>query len=184
MLHTLSIVACLWFGCVDMPPEIEHYSPERIFTEHFSPERARLFLREEAPYEENTPSVTPPLPPPSEPLPVPESVPEPVPEPPPPTDTGMGSGVEQWRNLTAAYFGGEVDLALCLMAKESGGNPSAYNSSSGASGLMQVMGFWADEFGVTRDALFNPDTNLSIAKQIRDMQGWGAWSPYKRGECR
>lgn len=177
MLHALSIVACLWFGCVDMPPE--YYSPERILTEYFSPERTRLLLREEALPEEYAPSIPPPASPPSE----PQSEPAPPPEP-PSTNTGMGSNVEQWRDLTAAYFGGEVDLALCLMGHESGGNPNAYNSSSGASGLMQVMGFWADEFGMNRDALFNPDTNLSIAKQIRDMQGWGAWSPYKRGECR
>lgn len=121
--------------------------------------------------------------------PPPPPAPSPVAQTPSPDSSdgpyrGMGAGVEQWRELAASYFGSEVDRALCLMAHESGGNPSAQNPSSGASGLMQVMPFWADEYGVSRGALFDPATNLRIAKGIRDSQGWTAWSPYNRGECR
>lgn len=98
---------------------------------------------------------------------------------------GMGSDVEQWRPLVAGHFNpGDVDRVLCLMGKESGGNPDARNTSSGASGLMQIMPFWAGEYGVSRADLFTPEINLYIARKIRDSQGWGAWSPYNRGECR
>jgi Transglycosylase SLT domain len=99
-------------------------------------------------------------------------------------DTGMGTDVEQWRPLVTTYFGAElVDTALCLMALESGGNPGATNPTSGASGLMQVLPSWADTFGVTRDALYDPGTNLSISKALYDDGGWGHWSPWNRGEC-
>ena len=102
----------------------------------------------------------------------------------PPADTGMGSNVEQWRPLVTTYFGAElVDIAMCLMALESGGNPGATNSSSGASGLMQVLPSWADDFGVSRDALYDPATNLSISRSLYDDGGWGHWSPWKRGAC-
>lgn len=96
---------------------------------------------------------------------------------------GMGSDVEQWRDLTASYFRPEdVDRALCLMSYESGGNPAAFNPS-GATGLMQVKDWWAPSFGVTAADLFDPATNLWVAAQIRDLQGWDAWSPYNRGLC-
>lgn len=166
---SLLIPFCIWFGCQDVGPRIDPIFPDPVGEVSLN---LQLTSVAPPPIEEK--------PPPPEPRPEPE----PEPPPPPPTNTGMSDGVEQWRGLVEVYFGGETDLALCLMSKESGGNPDAYNSSSGASGLMQVMGFWADEYGVDRSALFNPETNLSIAKGIRDQQGWGAWSPYKRGACR
>lgn len=107
------------------------------------------------------------------------STPTPAPNPAPQTVTD----VEVWRDLTTAYFGDEADRALCLMGYESAGNPGARNSSSGAAGLMQVMPFWAAEYGVDYAGLFDPETNLRIAKGIRDNQGWTAWSPYNRGLC-
>jgi len=121
-----------------------------------------------------------------------EAAPEPEPEPEPevseepeqPADSGMGDGVEQWRGLVTAYFGGGLaDTALCLMQHESGGNPNAQNSSSGASGLMQVLPSWAGKFGYNESDLFNPDVNLSISKALYDDGGWSHWSPYNRGEC-
>lgn len=96
-----------------------------------------------------------------------------------PPNTGMGDGVERWRDEVSAWFGGETDLALCVMAGESGGNPDAYNPS-GASGLFQIMPFWADEFGLPPGALFDPTTNIETAYQIRLLQGWEAWSAYRR----
>ena len=93
--------------------------------------------------------------------------------------SGMGNGVEKWRPLVESYFGSETDLALCVMAGESGGNPDAYNPT-GASGLMQVMPFWADYYNVPRDNLFIPEVNIWIASEIRAEQGWSAWSAYSR----
>jgi soluble lytic murein transglycosylase-like protein len=99
---------------------------------------------------------------------------------------GMGNGnVGRWAGLVAAHFAAEDrDRVLCLMGHESGGNPAAINPSSGASGLMQVMPFWADHYGYARSDLFDPAVNLRIARLIRDSQGWTAWAPYNRGLCR
>ena len=97
----------------------------------------------------------------------------------------MGPDVGRWRVLVDVYFNADdVDRVICLMEKESGGNPNALNRSSGAAGLMQVMPSWAGVFGYTPDDLFDPIVNLWIASQIREQQGWGAWSPYLRGSCR
>lgn len=103
---------------------------------------------------------------------------------PTPATTVWDGTVEQWRPLATAYFGADTDRALCLMGHESAGDPAARNSSSDAAGLMQVMPFWASEYGVAYADLFDPDTNLRIAKGILDAQGWTAWSPYNRGLCR
>lgn len=92
----------------------------------------------------------------------------------------MGSNVEQWRGLVAAYFS-DVDRALCLMSHESGGNPNARNPSSGAAGLFQVMPFWWEKYGGDR---YDPETNVRVASLIYQQQGWSAWSPYNRGLCR
>ncbi|HSJ83802.1 MAG TPA: lytic transglycosylase domain-containing protein [Acidimicrobiia bacterium] len=98
---------------------------------------------------------------------------------------GMGSDAGRWRDLVEVYFDGDdVDRVICLMEKESGGNPNARNRSSGASGLMQVMPGWADVFGYSPDDLFDPTVNLWIASRIRHDQGWNAWTPYQRGSCR
>jgi hypothetical protein len=93
-----------------------------------------------------------------------------------------GGNVERWRELVSAYFpAGDVDRALCLMDHESGGDPDALNPTSSAAGLFQVMPFWWDHYGGDR---FNPETNVRVAALIKADQGWTAWSPYNRGECR
>jgi hypothetical protein len=98
---------------------------------------------------------------------------------------GMGSDVDRWRDLVEVYFEAEdVDRVICLMEKESGGNPGARNRWSGAAGLMQVMPAWADVFGYGIDDLLEPTVNLWIASRILEEQGWGAWTPYLRGSCR
>ena len=83
-------------------------------------------------------------------------------------DTGMGNGdVERWRSLAAQYFAaGDLDTLLCLMGHESGGNPDAFDPS-GARGLMQVLGGWADHYGTPKSALFDPATNLEISARLR-----------------
>lgn len=99
---------------------------------------------------------------------------------------GMGTNVEQWRGLVAAHFpADQIDRALCIMSYESGGNPQAKNPTSSARGLMQILAsLWAPHFGVSYDALYDPETNIRLARRIYDSQGWWAWSPYKRGRCR
>lgn len=98
----------------------------------------------------------------------------------------MGGIVEQWRGLVASYFpGDQVDRALCIMDHESGGNPNAKNPRSSARGLFQLLGsMWAPYFGVSQDALYDPETNVRLAAKVLAIQGWGAWSPYGRGLCR
>ena len=103
-----------------------------------------------------------------------------------PSSSGVSYNVAQWEPLVAQHFNsGDVWRVLCLMAHESKGDPNAYNSSSGASGLMQVLASWADNFGYVPNDLFNPSVNLSKARQLRDSSmGWRHWSPYNRGLCR
>lgn len=86
----------------------------------------------------------------------------------------QGSDVEQWRSLVAAHFT-NVDYALCIVKYESGGNPNAYNPS-GASGLFQVMDWWAPAFGYVPSDLFNPEINVLLAAKIYADYGWGAWN--------
>ncbi len=98
---------------------------------------------------------------------------------------GMGSNAEQWTDLVSHYFdAGDVDRVICLIAKESGGNPDALNPKTGASGLMQVMPFWAEAASIDSERLFEPQVNLWLARSILEIQGWSAWSPYRRGACR
>lgn len=91
--------------------------------------------------------------------------------------TGMGDNVEQWRSLVAAYFpADQVNLALAVMNCESGGNPGAYNTAYGASGLMQVLRSWADNFGYTPQQLFDPSINLHVASILYYDGGWRHWN--------
>lgn len=100
-------------------------------------------------------------------------------------DRSMGTNVEQWRGLVASYFpAGQVDLALCVMLHESGGNPNAKNPTSSARGLFQVLAsLWAPHYGVSFSDLYDPTTNVRIAADIWSDYGWSAWSAYNRGKC-
>lgn len=94
-------------------------------------------------------------------------------------------GVERWRPLVAEHFPNQTDRALCIMEHESRGNPNAKNPNSSARGLFQILAsLWAPHFNVSYQQLYDPETNVRLAREIYDMQGWRAWSPYKRGECR
>ena len=97
------------------------------------------------------------------------------------TARGMGNDVLQWVPLILVYFPDDLDLVLCVMAAESGGNPNAYNPS-GASGLMQILASWAPVFGYTAGDLFDPAINLEIAKALSD-DTWMHWNPVKDGRC-
>lgn len=91
-----------------------------------------------------------------------------------------GTSCGQWYDeaLAAGFTPSEwMNPVNWIMRRESGCDPSAYNSS-GASGLMQVMPMWADDCGGSRSMLFDPQFNLRCAVHIHDVQGWGAWSTY------
>lgn len=98
---------------------------------------------------------------------------------------GMGNDVEQWRPLVAGHFSDlgqdAVDMAMRIMACESGGNPSARNPRSTATGLMQIMAsVWGPEFGFSRGDLEIPELNLWAAREVYDRQGWNAWTCWRR----
>lgn len=89
------------------------------------------------------------------------------------------SGVEQWRPLVAKYFKPEnVDAALSVIAGESGGNPNAKNSTSGASGLFQQMPqYWAQRSaaaGFAGASIFDPEANIAASAVLSN--GGDSWS--------
>lgn len=102
---------------------------------------------------------------------------------------GMGSNVEQWRPLVAQHFpASEVERALCIMSRESGGNPNAKNPRSSASGLFQHLArYWPDRSaaaGWAGASIWDPEANIAVAAWLQRTGGWGHWSPYLRGHCR
>lgn len=94
--------------------------------------------------------------------------------------------VERWRPLVAEHFEPEhVDTMMCIMGHESQGVATAKNPRSSARGLFQILAsLWAPHFGVTYQDLYDPETNVRLARAIFDQQGYGAWAPYGRGLCR
>ncbi|HEV2459676.1 MAG TPA: transglycosylase SLT domain-containing protein [Ktedonobacterales bacterium] len=91
----------------------------------------------------------------------------------PPAPSGGGSVQNQIR----AVFGGYANAALAVAACESGYNPSAYNASSGASGVFQFLAStWATTSyaGYSR---FNAWANIHAAYQVfsRDGYSWREW---------
>lgn len=104
----------------------------------------------------------------------------------------MGSNVDQWRPLVAAYFdASEVETALCIMSKESGGNPSAKNPTSTAAGLFQFLrGTWdgvpssLTGGSYASGAVYQAEANIRSAAWLQDQYGWSPWSPWNRGLCR
>lgn len=59
----------------------------------------------------------------------------------------------------------DPELALAIAWQENHFRPAG-TSSAGAIGPMQVMPFHADRFGVTKQELANPDTNIDVGMQI------------------
>lgn len=84
--------------------------------------------------------------------------------------------VERWRPLVLRYFPTNVEQMLCIMRKESGGNPNAKNPTSTAMGLFQVMAsVWAESFNLEPNNLYHAETNVRIAREIYNIQGYKAW---------
>lgn len=94
--------------------------------------------------------------------------------------------IERWRPLVSLYFPPEeVETAICIIGRESNGDPDADNPTSSARGLFQVLGsLWAPHYGIPRTDLYDPVINTRLAVDIWENYGWGAWSPYQRGACR
>lgn len=91
-----------------------------------------------------------------------------------------------WRSTIAAHFPGEVGTACrVFIGCESGGDPNAV-SATGDHGIAQInAATWnrpghhdpvADWIGRHWHDVYDPDTNLAMAKRIRDAYGWRSWS--------
>lgn len=89
--------------------------------------------------------------------------------------SAVGLSIETMIGRTfGPYTPGAVNIARC----ESGLNPAAYNSYSGASGLFQIIpGTWAGT-SQARYSPFNAQANIAAAHEIfvRDGYSWREWS--------
>jgi soluble lytic murein transglycosylase-like protein len=95
----------------------------------------------------------------------------------------MGSNVEQWRDLVSAHFSSsQVETAMRVLRCESGGNPNALNSSSGASGLFQHLAkYWTErstKAGIPGADIFDPVANVRVAAWLQKSGGWTHWTCY------
>jgi hypothetical protein len=93
---------------------------------------------------------------------------------PPPITAPADSRCAEWFSvaLDAGFTEEQWPTVDRLMWCESNCQPKAYNRS-GASGLMQIMPM--HHHG--RDP-FDPATNLVMAHEVYERQGWRAWSCY------
>jgi resuscitation-promoting factor RpfC len=109
---------------------------------------------------------------------IPAPPPAPVAAPAPVTAAAPAPVTQPASTSTATYSGGS-GYQQCVIAAESGGNPSAVNPSSGAGGLYQFLpSTWA---ALGHSGL---PQNASVAEQNQAFQqeyaqsGGSAWSPY------
>lgn len=115
-----------------------------------------------------------------------------------PADAGGTRNVEVWRALVEKYWAPErVETVLCIIFRESTGNPRAYNTRSGAEGLMQHLPrFWKARAAAVgfRDAdglyasPYNAEANIAAGAYTADVSAargyaWHRpWSPVM-GDC-
>ena len=109
--------------------------------------------------------------------------------PPPPETTSTTSttvpssfraSVEQWRGLVEKHFRAEdVNLALSVIDCESGGNPNATNSRTGAGGLFQhLFKYWdarAEAAGWAGADVYDPEANIAVSAHLVYSSGWYHW---------
>jgi len=81
-----------------------------------------------------------------------------------PRQRATSAGVERWRQLVARYDW-PVDSALAVMWCESRGDPNAYNASSGATGLFQIL-----------HGPLDPEANIALAYRMWRDRGWQPWN--------
>ncbi len=117
-----------------------------------------------------------------------------------PADAGGIRNVENWRSTVAKYWrADQVDCVLGIILRESRGDPTAYNSSYGASGLMQhLKKYWpsraagagfVDSNGLVASP-FHGAANIAAGKWLADYyesRGSSWWIPWSRlpsyGSC-
>lgn len=78
-------------------------------------------------------------------------------------------------------FGEEASIALAVAKAESRLNPNAVNINKSGSrdiGIFQLN----DCHGWSEEQRFDEDTNIRLAKQLKDKSGWKNWSVFKSGE--
>jgi soluble lytic murein transglycosylase-like protein len=77
-----------------------------------------------------------------------------------------------WRPLVRWYWpASQVEYALVIMRRESGGRPGALNAGSGCAGLFQLAPCWyAGRFNP-----FDPEQNVKHAVRVWRSSGWHAW---------
>ena len=107
------------------------------------------------------------------------AVPAPAPAPAVAAPAAGPAAVTQPASTSTATYSGGSGYQACVIAAESGGNPSAVNASSGAGGLYQFLpSTWA---ALGHSGL---PQNASVAEQNQAFQqeyaqsGGAAWSPY------
>ncbi|MEA2009505.1 MAG: hypothetical protein U9N78_02265 [Actinomycetota bacterium] len=117
-----------------------------------------------------------------------------------PADAGGTRSVENWRSTVAKYWrADQVDCVLGIILRESRGDPTAYNSTYGASGLMQhLIKYWpsrakgagfVDSSGLVASP-FHGEANIAAGKYLADYyenRGSNWWIPWSRlttyGSC-
>jgi len=98
--------------------------------------------------------------------------------------------VQRWyaTAIDAGFRPDEWRQVSCVIRRESGGDPDAYNGrdpAGGSRGLMQLNGVhvrWLRDAGILThaDDLYNAWTNLRAARELQRRSGWGPWN----GTCR
>lgn len=96
--------------------------------------------------------------------------------------TGVAEA-DDWRSLVGWYFDAtDVDRAVAVLRCESGGDATAKNPYSTASGLFQHLGSLWDEraadAGRPGADIFDPVANVAVAAWlVYEGGGWGHWNP-------
>lgn len=90
-------------------------------------------------------------------------------------------------DLFDKYFGDEANIARAIAQAESGMREDAISKPNWNGtkdyGLMQINSCHADKVGGNLDALLDAETNIKVAKQIRDSwEGFHAWTVVKTGK--
>lgn len=117
----------------------------------------------------------PPAPPPPPTTTIPAQVVAAAAPAPPPASSDCGG----WADTVAAHFPAEqVDKGCQVLVCESGGDPTAQNVRSSASGLFQILQMHAwrfESFGWSWADRYDGAKNTAVAAMIWRESGWGAW---------
>jgi len=87
-------------------------------------------------------------------------------------------------DLFDKYFGDEANIARAIAQAESGMREDAISkpnwNGTRDRGIMQINDCHADKVGGNLDALLDKETNIRVAKQIRDSwESWNAWTVFR-----